>query len=278
MSNSAQISWVDSHCHVQPPYGRDDAPVEAVLDRARAAGVVAMVCVGCDLESSRAAIALAETHPDVWATVGLHPHDASNLDAEWDALADLVGGPGASARVVGIGETGFDLYYGHSPEAAQEEAFRRHIRLAHSLDRALVIHTRDAWEPTFRVLRDEGMPPRTVFHCFTGGPSEADEALTLGAHLSFSGIVSFKTAHDLRVAARITPDDRLLVETDAPYLAPVPHRGRTNEPAFLTAVGDALAAARETTPDAIASMTARNAARVFDLVVPASERDPMVGG
>ncbi len=270
VSISAHISWVDSHCHVQPPYGRDDDPVEAVLHRARLAGVVAMVCVGCDLESSRAAIDLAEAHPDVWATVGLHPHDASKLAAEWDALADLVGGSGASRRVVGIGETGFDLYYGHSPEAAQEEAFRRHIRLAHALDRALIIHTRDAWEPTFRVLRDEGMPPRTVFHCFTGGPSEAEEAVALGAHLSFSGIVSFKTAHDLRAAAVITPDDRLLVETDAPYLAPVPHRGRTNEPAFLGAVGDAVAGARNVTTAEIASLTARNAGRVFGFEIPTS--------
>jgi TatD DNase family protein len=275
--------WIDSHCHVQPPYQKGDEPVEVVLDRARTAGVGAMLCVGCDLASSQGAIELAGAHADVWATVGLHPHDASKLDDEWDALVELASGDpsGSTApesatqaarpcRIVGIGETGFDLFYGHSPEAAQEEAFRRHIRLAHSLDLALVIHSRDAWTQTFRVLRDEGVPARTMFHCFTGGPAEAEEALTLGAHLSFSGIVSFKTADDLRAAARLTPLDRLLVETDAPYLAPVPHRGRTNEPAFVAAVGDALAAARGATSAEIAAATARNARFVFEIEVTSS--------
>jgi TatD DNase family protein len=220
-----------------------------------------MVCVGTDLASSREAVALAAAEPDVWATVGLHPHDAVRLDAEWDELEALAGAP----RVVGVGETGFDFHYRHSPEAAQEEAFRRHVALAHRVDLALVIHTREAWDDTFRVLDDLGAPRRTVFHCFTGGPDEARRAVALGAHVSFSGIVSFANAHDVRDAAAATPLDRVLVETDAPYLAPVPHRGRPNQPAWVADVGTALAAATGTPVDRIASVTRDNAEVVFGL-------------
>src|SRR5207342_3046048 len=141
-----------------------------------------------------------------------------------DHLVALASNP----AVVAIGETGFDFYYHHSPVAEQEAAFRAQIALARQLGIALVIHTRDAWDDTFRVLEDAGVPERTVFHCFTGGPDEARRALDLGCWLSFSGIVSFKNADDVRAAAAITPLDRVLVETDAPYLAPVPHRGREN--------------------------------------------------
>jgi TatD DNase family protein len=250
--------WIDSHCHVQWSTGGADA----ALDRARAAGVTGMIVVGTDVESSRAAIGLAERHPDVWATVGLHPHDASRLEEEWSALAALAG----SARVVAIGEAGFDLHYRHSEPDAQDAAFRRQIRLAHELDRALVIHSREAWDDTFRVLADEGAPSRTVFHCFTGGPDEARRALDLGTSLSFSGIVSFPAAQDVQAAAASCPDDRLLVETDSPYLTPVPHRGRENEPAYVRHVGEALAAARGVPTERIAEITARNAEKVFGLV------------
>jgi TatD DNase family protein len=249
--------WVDSHCHLP---SLDGGPGPA-LEAARAAGVVAMVCVGTDLASSREAVALATVEPDVWATVGLHPHDASNLDAEWEELEALTRAP----RVVAVGETGFDFHYLHSPAAAQEEAFRRHVELAHRVDLALVIHTREAWDDTFRVLDELGAPPRTVFHCFTGGRDEATRALALGAHVSFSGIVSFANAHDVRAAAADTPVDRLLVETDAPYLAPVPHRGRPNQPAWVADVGAALASATGTTVDRIASATRENARGVFGL-------------
>ncbi len=246
--------WVDSHCHLQSV----DDP-DAVIERARAADVVGMVCVGTDLETSREAVDLAAQHPAVCATVGLHPHDASRLGAEWDQLEQLV----QAERVVGVGETGFDFHYLHSPAHDQEAAFRAQIRLATRLDRALVVHSRDAWDATFRVLADEGVPARTVLHCFTGGPDEARRALDLGAFLSFSGIVTFPNADDVRAAAAITPLDRLLVETDAPYLAPVPHRGRPNEPGFVPLVGSAVAAATGQPDDEIATRTAANAAAAF---------------
>jgi len=204
----------------------------------------------------------------VWATVGLHPHDASKLAEEWEGLVELAG----AERVVGIGEAGFDLYYRHSEPDAQEEAFRAQLRLAAERGLPLVIHSRDAWAETFGVLESEGPPPRTVFHCFTGGPSEAALALGLGACISFSGIVSFPNAAEVRAGAAIVPADRLLVETDSPYLAPVPHRGRENEPAYLPAVGAALAAARAEPEATVAAATAATAARVFRAIRGSSSR------
>ena len=248
------MTWVDSHCHLQSL--RDP---EGGIERARAARVTRMVCVGTDLGTSRQAVELAGTNADVDATVGLHPHDASKLAAEWDALEALAGERGA----VGVGETGFDFHYLHSPADAQESAFRAQIGLAKRLHRALVVHSRDAWDDTFRVLADEGPPARTVMHCFTGGPAEAHRALDLGAYLSYSGIVTFTGADDVRAAASMTPLERLLVETDAPYLAPVPRRGRENEPGYVGLVGAAVAAAAGRPEDEIAARTAANAAAVF---------------
>ena len=248
-------TWVDSHCHL-PPEPAEAAPL---LERARAAGIEWMVSVGTDLATSQAAVALARTHPEVHATVGLHPHDATRLGEEWDALVELAADP----AVVAIGEAGFDLYYEHSPLAAQEEAFRAQIRLAHTTDRALVIHSRDAWDHTFRVLEDEGVPPRTVFHCFTGGPEEAQRALDLDTFLSFSGIVTFASASNVRAAAALAPRERVLVETDSPYLAPVPHRGRPNEPAFVAVVGRAVAAARGEDEAEVATATRATTSAIF---------------
>jgi TatD DNase family protein len=252
-------AWVDSHCHLGWETANDDP--ETTIAEARAAGVEAMMCVGTDLATSRRAVELADRHPEVRATVGLHPHDASHLAAEWPELEAL-----ARERadvVVGIGEGGFDYFYEHSDRAAQDAAFRAQVRLAHDLDRALVIHSRDAWDDTFRVITEEGVPPRTVFHCFTGGPDEARRALAFGAYLSFSGIVSFKNADDVRAAAALVPPDRVLVETDAPYLAPVPHRGRANRPAWVVDVGAALAAAMGLGVDELAAATRANATAVF---------------
>jgi TatD DNase family protein len=220
-----------------------------------------MVVVGTDLATSRAAIALAERHDDVHATVGLHPHDASRLGDEWRELTALLTHP----RVVAVGEAGFDYHYMHSDPDAQDAAFRAQIRAAHDLDKPLVVHSRAAWDDTFRVLGDEGVPRRTVFHCFTGGAPEARRALDLGAALSFSGIVSFKNADDVRAAALACPPDRCLVETDSPYLAPVPYRGTENEPAYVRAVGEALAAAVARSPAVVARDSAAAAVRWLGL-------------
>ena len=247
--------WVDSHCHLPA----DPAEADAIVDRARAAGVEWMVCVGTDLATSRAAVALAHHRDDVVATVGLHPHDAVHLADQWPDLRALATAP----RVVAVGEAGLDHHYEHSPAVDQAEAFRVHIRLAHELDRALVIHTREAWDETFTILDAEGVPRRTIFHCFTGGPDEAAECVARGAYVSFSGIVTFKNAADVRAAAVAMPPDRVLVETDSPFLAPVPYRGQTNEPAWVVEVGAAVAAACDQPVENIARLTTQAADQVF---------------
>jgi TatD DNase family protein len=248
-------AWFDSHCHLD--HGGVEEAAD-VLGRARAAGVVGVITVGCDEASSRAAIDIAAAHKDVWATVGLHPHEARH---GVDTVVELVGEPG----VVAVGECGLDYHYDHSPRPAQRDAFAAQIRLAHEHELPLVIHTREAWDDTFAILDAEGVPASTVFHCFTGGPAEARRCLDLGARLSFSGIVTFRGAPDVQAAARICPDDRLLIETDAPYLAPVPHRGRRNEPAFVAHVGSAVAALRGTTVEVLSRLSTRNARVAFGL-------------
>ena len=171
-------------------------------------------------------------------------------------------------RVVAVGEAGLDYHYDHSPREVQREAFAAQIALAHERDLTLVIHTREAWDDTFALLASEGVPSRTVFHCFTGGPAEARRSLDLGAYLSFSGIVTFKSSPENRAAAVLCPPDRLLVETDSPYLAPVPLRGRRNEPANVTVVGAAVAEARGATTEDVAATTLSNTRVAFRLPQP----------
>lgn len=248
------MGYFDSHAHVYDT--RMPGGPAAAVQAARDAGVVGMVTVGCDRETSLAAIAVAAEHPDVWATVGLHPHEAVHGVA---SIVDLLDTPG----IVAIGEAGLDYYYDHSPRDEQRDAFAAQIQLAHDRRLPLVIHTRDAWDDTFDVLAAEGVPERTIFHCFTGGPAEADRCLAVGAFVSFSGIVTFKNATDLREAAVRVPLDRMLVETDAPYLAPVPHRGRTNQPAFVAHVAQCIADLRDVPVATVASATTANAALAF---------------
>jgi TatD DNase family protein len=264
--------WFDSHCHLQDQYRPQDTEVLAALGEAAAAGVGGVVCVGTDATTSRQAVELVTAvraavgdgahdtgAPDealpadfgVWATMGVHPHEAVHGVAGLeDELAEtLRGAPGV---VVAVGECGLDLHYDHSPRDAQRAVFAAQVALARRFDLTLVVHTRQAWDDTLDVLRSEGPPQRTVLHCFTGGPDEARRCLDLGAFLSFSGIVTFKGATDVRDAAVLCPADRLLVETDAPFLAPVPHRGKQNRPAWVVAVGEAVAEVRGVAPTELA--------------------------
>jgi TatD DNase family protein len=245
--------WTDAHCHI--PY---EGVGEDVIAEARAAGVDRLVTVGTDLVSSRAALDVARRHDDVWATAGVHPHDAAGGIDGIEALL-------AEPEIVAVGECGLDYHYDHSPRDVQRDAFAAQIVLAHASKLALVIHTREAWADTFAILDAEGVPERTVFHCFTGGPDEARQCLDRGAHLSFSGIVSFKTADDVRAAAVLCPLDRMTVETDSPYLAPVPHRGKRNQPAWVPLVGAAVAAAKGVDVDEVARATSATAERLFEL-------------
>ena len=247
--------WTDSHCHL-PFEGLEDA--EAAVASARAAGVTRLVDVGTDAAQSAAALEVAAAHDGVWATVGLHPHDAVQ---GVDSILGLLDRP----KVVAVGECGLDYHYDHSPRPVQQEAFAIQVRLALERDLALVIHTREAWEDTWSILRQEGVPARTVFHCFTGGPEEARACLDLGAYLSFSGIVTFRRADDIRDAVRLCPLDRLLVETDSPYLAPEPLRGRTNTPANVALVGAGVANVKAVAVERVARATWDNAEQVLRL-------------
>ncbi len=236
MTGRPNISWTDSHCHIHDeriPDGPDGAVASA-----KEMGVDILVTVGCDRETSLAAIDVASRHDNVFATVGLHPHDARNGT---DSIVDLLDTPG----IVGIGEAGLDYFYEHSPRDEQRQVFAEHIRLAHEHDQTLVIHTRDAWDETFEILDAEGTPARTIFHCFTGGPEDAARGLERGIYLSFSGIVTFNSAKNTQEAALLCPSDKMLVETDSPYLAPVPHRGKQNRPAWVPHVGRFLADLRD---------------------------------
>ena len=258
------LRWTDNHCHLPAD---DLGTADEWIAGARAVGVQRLITVGCDLASSRACIAQSRRDPAVWATAGIHPHDAKTVfDAETGALG--LGGLEellADDRVVAVGECGLDYHYNHSPAAQQRKVFAAQIALAHRHGLALVIHTREAWEETFAMLESEGVPERTVFHCFTGGPDEAERGLALGIHLSFSGIITYPSAPELRAAAAVCPLDRLLVETDSPYLAPVPHRGRKNRPAFVTFVGAAVAAAKDVAVAEVARASWANAERLYAL-------------
>jgi TatD DNase family protein len=254
---------IDSHCHLDfEEYGADRP---ATLARAREAGVVTMVCIGSgrDLRSARAAVALAGEEPDVFATVGIHPHDVSGMSAaDWEELHQLVRAP----RVVGVGETGLDYHYDHSPRAEQRDAFRRFVRLSRASGHPVVCHVREAHDDARTILREEGVPERGgVIHCFTGGPGDAQAYLELGLYLSFSGIVTFKNAGPIREAAALCPLERMMVETDAPFLAPLPHRGKRNEPAYIVHTLEQLAAVKQLPRDELAAATAANARALFRL-------------
>jgi TatD DNase family protein len=249
------MRWIDDHCHLE----LDPVRAAEQVETARAAGVERMISVGCDVAQSAAYVDAARRYPGVvWATAGVHPHDASGGIGGLEALL-------AEEEVVAVGECGLDFHYDRSPRDVQREVFAAQIAMAHAHDLALVIHTREAWPETFDVLAAEGVPPRTVFHCFTGGPDEARRCLDLGAVLSFSGIVTFPSATDLHDAARLCPLERLLVETDAPYLAPVPHRGKRNAPAWVPIVGEAVAALRGIDPAAVAEASWVTAEDIYRL-------------
>src|SRR6478609_3652338 len=221
---------VDNHCHLDIARGDEDAlPVLEALSAAAAVGVTRIVQIGCDLPGARWAVEAAATYDALVAGVALHPNEVPRLPSLDDAMAEIEALAGAHDRVRAVGETGLDHFRtGEEGRAVQEESFRRHIDLAKRLDKTLVIHDRDAHEDVLRVLDSEGAPERWVMHCFSGDADFARACLDRGAYLSFAGTVTFKNAGYLREALAITPRERVLVETDAPYLTPHPHRGRTN--------------------------------------------------
>lgn len=251
-------SLTDSHCHLNFPQLRDNLP--QVLQNARDAGVGHMLCIGVTVEKLPEVVGLAEAHANIFASVGVHPDEQHGHDPSEDELLRFAD----HSRVVAIGETGLDYYRLKGDLTWQQERFRRHIRAARACGKPLVIHTREAAADTLRIMREEGANEvGGVMHCFTESWDTARAALDLGFYVSFSGIVTFRSADALREVARQVPEDRLLIETDAPYLAPVPHRGKTNEPAFVRQVAEQLAALREVTWERLAEATTANFFRLF---------------
>lgn len=248
--------WFDSHCHLH----LFDSAADAVAE-ARSAGVDDILAVGIDVESSERELAIARTY-SLWSSAGVHPNSALEWD---DEAAESVVRLLADDRVVAVGETGLDFYRDHAPEQAQRRAFRDHIDLARTHDKCLVIHTRASTSAALDELAAAGPPDRLIFHCWSGDGDELARALDLGAFVSFAGNTTFKNAPDLRAAAAAVPDDRLLVETDAPFLAPVPHRGKDNRPVYVALTGAVIADVRGIDAEACARLTSVNARRAFGL-------------
>jgi TatD DNase family protein len=262
-------TWIDTHAHLDDSQFRDD--LSAVLERAVAAGVRQVITIGTTAASSAAAVTLAARHPEVWACVGIQPnHVAEAKPGDWERILDLVHKP----RVVAVGETGLDRYWDYTPFPQQEEFFVRHLELSRQRDLPVVIHCREAEADTVRVLREQfdrtGLI-RGVMHSFTGDRATAEACLAMGLFISFAGMVTYKNAEDLRAVGSHVPLERLLVETDSPYLTPVPLRGKVkhNEPAHVVHTGTCLAAVKGVSPEQLAHQTAVNACRLFSLPISA---------
>jgi TatD DNase family protein len=255
------MMFADSHCHLTD--AQFDSDREATIEQARAAGVSRFIVIGATGEFSHnvKAVALAQEHADVFAVIGVHPHDAKTITPDtYTRLRELA----REAKVVGLGETGLDFYYDNSPREDQRTHFRAFIHLARELELPLSMHVREAYGEAVNTLQVEGEGQvRGVMHCFTGSAEEARALLDLDLFISFSGIVTFKTAHALREVARIVPLERLLIETDCPLLAPVPHRGKRNEPAYVVQVAKTLAEVKGLSLAEVAEATERNTAALF---------------
>ncbi len=252
---------IDSHCHLTAPQFDED--LEAVLERAQDAGVAGINIIGYTIEHSLKAVEMAKGSSNLWAAIGVSPHDAKDAPRDFAQSLQALAEENRES-VVAIGETGLDFFHTHTPRDTQIASFGKHIELAVRLALPLVIHTRDAFADTLKTLIDHGAPDvGGVFHCFTGTPDEALKAVELGFYVSFSGIVTFKKASLVRESAAVVLDDRLLAETDAPYLSPTPKRGKRNEPSYLPYIVEELARIRNTSPEHIAEITTQNARRLF---------------
>jgi TatD DNase family protein len=256
------VSLIDSHCHLDS--AEFDADRDAAVQRALDAGIKHMVAIGTgngppDLE---AGIRMADRYPALYATVGVHPHDAAKATSDdLRRLAELLAHP----KVIAIGEIGLDYHYDFSPRETQKSVFIQQMSIAAAARKPIVIHTREAWADTIALIEQHWKPAGLpgIMHCFSGGPAEARQALALGFYLSFGGIVTFPKAIEVQAAARETPGDRILIETDAPYLAPVPKRGKRNEPALMVHTAEKLAALRRESVDDVARNTTENFRRLL---------------
>jgi TatD DNase family protein len=257
--------YVDSHCHLN--YKGLVEEQAAVIDRARRAGVTAMLNISTREREWDDVLGVAERHDDIWASVGIHPHEADD-HAHIDTLKLI--SRASNPRVVAIGETGLDYYYDHSDREHQKASFRSHIVAARETGLPLIVHTRDAEADTLDIMQDEMAkgPYKAVIHCFTASQNFADAALAMGCYISLSGIVTFKNAKDLQATAKTIPQDRLLIETDSPFLAPIPHRGKPCEPAFVADTAKFLSALLSLNPEQLGRMTSDNFYALFSKAKP----------
>jgi len=257
------MPWIDTHCHLDEESFHHE--IEAVVQRAHEMGVEAMITIGTTLAGSRLAVALAERFPSVYAAVGIHPNYAQTAaDTDWAEIEQLAA---ASPKVVAVGETGLDRYWDHTPLDVQQDYFRRHLELSRRLGKPFIVHCREAEADVLAELHQAAQagPLNGVMHSFAGSRETAKACLELGLYLSFSGMITFRRSDELREVACEVPEDRLFVETDAPYLAPVPQRGKRNEPAFVSHTGGYLAEIRGVSKDHLGEVTTRNARQFFGL-------------
>ncbi len=260
--------WIDSHCHLNHERNAEGDTPDKIVARARTAGVEGMINICCTISTEFPTIlSTARTNDNVWCSLGTHPSDAGDEREKAITLEQLITLARSDDKIVGLGESGLDYYYGRDSKEDQQASFRKHIRACLETGLPLIVHSRDAEEDTIRIIREEGGQKaglKGVMHCFSSGPYLAEKSLEEGFYLSFSGIVTFKKSSELQDIAKATPLDRILVETDAPYLAPEPYRGRVNEPAFVTHTGRFLADLKNISEEDFATHSKNNFFTLFD--------------
>ena len=259
--------WIDSHCHLNHATFADALTPEILIQDAREHHVSGLLSICCRVHDEfPALLALVQAHDNVWCSLGTHPHDAGHPNERIMTQAALIQAANSASKVIAIGESGLDFHYDYAPRDDQEISFRKHIRVSLETGLPLIIHAREADNDIIRILKEEaaGSPLKGVMHCFSSGAGLAKYALEIGFYISFSGIITFKNAHDLRTIAHTVPLNRLLVETDAPYLAPAPHRGKQNRPAYVVHTGEYLADFLGYAPEDFAAQTTRNFFALFD--------------
>lgn len=259
--------WIDSHCHLNHKGIAEKGSPADIVRAANAAGVDGMLTICCRMsEDIDSLLEITRSNKNVWCTIGTHPHDAGLAAEKAFSAEDIVRIAAANPAVVGIGETGLDYYYDNSPREDQAQSFRKHIQACIAANLPMIVHTRDAEQDTYDIMSSEGQGSglRGVMHCFSSSRWLAEKALSMGFYISFSGIVTFPKAEELREIARIVPLNRVLVETDAPFLAPVPYRGKVNEPAYVVKTGEILSGIYEKSPTEFAKITSDNFLRLFN--------------
>ena len=254
---------IDTHCHLTMP--DFEADQSAVIQRATEAGISRLITIGTDIEDSRQAIAIAEKHDFIYAAVGIHPHDVKDI-TDSDNISEIIKELASNKKVVALGETGLDYHYMHSPAKTQQEHFRLEIFLAKSLGLPVIVHSREAKEDTLRILKEEQIESTGgVLHCFSGDIEMAEKAMEMGLYISFSGVITFKKATNILDIVKAVPLNRILIETDAPFLSPVPHRGKRNEPAYVKQVAEKIAEVKDIPLEELGRAVMSNASGLFQI-------------